>query len=520
MNETLDFLDTHFEHIKDDYQTCRELGIKMAWAHGMGRHARKPLERAMELLPQGRPKKEVVDLYTALGLSYMHLGDDEKATQTLKAGLSLYPDSMVLKSQLLNADFCRADHEAINSTFQDLNSQFKDMAHQQSHKAGTRLTKLLYPSDVACIRFGELASKLDMYIKSRILGLKEDCDAIFLAHSPEPINKALYEYFKKVGDRYITFVEDGEKAEYYKKQFAGAVEHMDYLELPNTRAYQRTFATQTIQRIWDEQNRPPLIKINRKHKKSGNAYLKKVGLNDDDWFVTLHIRSSNTYGDHQNKEEDNNNLVRDSDVADYTDAVKKITEAGGWVIRIGDPNMPVFPKMERVVDYAHDDDRADWLDLFLIANSRFLMCSNSGPAIVATTLGTPIVAINWFPLHAWPYGTKDLMIHKTLRRESDSTCLDLKTCCQYPFGGAHSQTVYKDAGVEVIPNTPEEITEVTKEALATFIHGNFPQASDEEQALYDTYARFSDMAKVGLNARPGRHFLMNHLDLLDAEDDA
>jgi putative glycosyltransferase (TIGR04372 family) len=63
---------------------------------------------------------------------------------------------------------------------------------------------------------------------------------------------------------------------------------------------------------------------------------------------------------------------------DYIKAIKAVTKAGGWVFRMGDPSMTPLPKMPQVIDYAHNEIRCDWMDIFLGATFKFLIGTGSG----------------------------------------------------------------------------------------------------------------------------------------------
>ena len=98
-----------------------------------------------------------------------------------------------------------------------------------------------------------------------------------------------------------------------------------------------------IQSIWDEQERKPLFQLTDEHRQKGSSVLKKIGLPDDAWFVTCHVREPQFKG----KES-----FRDSDIQTFFKAFEEITKRGGWVIRMGDKRMTSLPKMPQVFDYA------------------------------------------------------------------------------------------------------------------------------------------------------------------------
>ena len=84
----------------------------------------------------------------------------------------------------------------------------------------------------------------------------------------------------------------------------------------------------------------PFFNLNEQHTDIGKHVLKKLGLPNDAWYITLHVREPGFRG------EDINNTTEDSRNAnplDYLSACKAVTSAGGWVFRMGDPSMTPLP---------------------------------------------------------------------------------------------------------------------------------------------------------------------------------
>ena len=93
---------------------------------------------------------------------------------------------------------------------------------------------------------------------------------------------------------------------------------------------------------WDEQYaryRSP--RLTESKSRSAERLRVEMGIPLSDWFVALHVR------------EDGDLDYRNSSIGNYPDAIRVITRAGGWVVRLGDASMTPMPDMERVIDYAH-----------------------------------------------------------------------------------------------------------------------------------------------------------------------
>src|SRR5262249_22971878 len=86
-------------------------------------------------------------------------------------------------------------------------------------------------------------------------------------------------------------------------------------------------AADIIEDLWSASLRGPLLSLPPAYEIEGKDILTRLGVPPDAWFVTMHLR----------QEADS---LRDANVADYQDGIRKITEAGGWVIRIGGPSLP------------------------------------------------------------------------------------------------------------------------------------------------------------------------------------
>ena len=82
----------------------------------------------------------------------------------------------------------------------------------------------------------------------------------------------------------------------------------------------------------------------------------QMGIPLSDWYVCLHVSEYNVP------------TARASSIHNYIDAIKVITDAGGWVVRLGDSSMVKLEPMEGVIDYPHTRYKSRLMDLYLLSH--------------------------------------------------------------------------------------------------------------------------------------------------------
>ena len=110
-----------------------------------------------------------------------------------------------------------------------------------------------------------------------------------------------------------------------------------------------------------------------------------------------------------------------------------------------------------MIDYAHGS-REEWLDVYLLAASRFLIGTNSGPAWVAGTFGVPAVLTNWAPIGIKSHYRNTLTINKRLWSNEKKRFLTADEQIAGPLAYADSDNILRRENVSPVQNTPEEIT--------------------------------------------------------------
>ena len=156
-------------------------------------------------------------------------------------------------------------------------------------------------------------------------------------------------------------------------------------EFPDGEILSYTHAASRIQKEWEQNKRFPLLAITQAEKTWLDAFLAKLGLPLNAWFVCLHVREAGFHKQWNSKLP----AMRDSEIEDYYPAIQEIVNAGGWVLRMGDPSMKPIPRMRNVIDYAHSAHRVPLADILLAASCRFFLGTNSGFATIPAIYGIP-----------------------------------------------------------------------------------------------------------------------------------
>lgn len=146
-------------------------------------------------------------------------------------------------------------------------------------------------------------------------------------------------------------------------------------------------------------------------------------------------------------------------------AIQEIVARGGWVIRIGDSSMTPLPAMPQVIDYVHHPLKSWRLDIVLCAKARFVLGSTSGICLVSSIFGVPAAIANMVPTADRWFRPGDLSIPKLTWSESENRLLSLDESFAYPLGCYRYARQWKDTGLRVVDNSPEDIRDLAVEMM-------------------------------------------------------
>ncbi len=356
---------------------------------------------------------------------------------------------------------------------------------------------------------------LDTYIKAGSLGLRPGKKLIVLLDPKSKVNNPAYLSY---WSRYVTIISDPFLIQALSPLERSLTVPIAFYMPFSEKALSSPFALGMVRKKWDMEKRRPLLTISDEHYQRGWDSLKSFGVPQGAWFVCLHVREAGWNDDNYSGK------FRNADIKTFSSAIQAVVDAGGWVIRMGDPGMMPLPKMDQVIDYAHSKMKSDWMDIFLCSQCRFVIGTSSGVYTIPSIFGVPAVLTNLMPSAVmYQLSSRDIFIPRICRRSGDNRLLSFAELIAPPFAEAFTQHQYDSMGIEVIENTPEELKDVTLEMLARF--EDTLKYSEKEEYFQEQFnslaANCGEMygdKDIALNARIGRDFLRKYASLLPSQN--
>ena len=260
-----------------------------------------------------------------------------------------------------------------------------------------------------------------------------------------------------------------------------------------------------------------LFSLDKKHHEIGRQELKKLGLPDDAWYVTLHVREPGYRGETKKNTTEN---FRNANPLNYLLACKAVTDAGGWVFRMGDPSMSPLPEMSQVFDYAHMEIRSEFMDVFLGASCRFLIGTASGYLDLPSYFGVPVMFTNCTQGSQY-YSMKenDLYLPRLLKYQKNDKYLSFEKYMSPPISMFASPDSFMQEGLEWEENTPKELEFATIEMLERTAIDYSPRPDDDLQQRFKILAERCGQKYGGHYVKAfasiSQQFIHKHSDLLD-----
>jgi putative glycosyltransferase (TIGR04372 family) len=346
---------------------------------------------------------------------------------------------------------------------------------------------------------GHLA-QIDAIVKLSRLGQLSPEKRILVTNTSQIANSALLNLWR--GHIDVFQLSDREYSRFAKIYYP-IFEHVPCIKCVDGNLNQTT-AWSNANFLWEKQGNSPLLQVSGDIEARGRKVLRRWGLDENAWFVGLHVRD----GQHSRRRR-----LPNADLATYLPAIRRIIELGGAVIRMGNPGMPALPKMQGLVDYAHSVERVDWMDVFLWGKSKFFIGTNSGGSDVPQVFGVPVIKSNFSHIGQSFYAPNSFMVPKLFRNKRSGQLLTLSEIFESPFAWTVSMS-HDGFEIEVIDNDPDDLVDAVNEmhlSLKTqksaFAGEDKSEYSQRSESIRKKYGALGDLPI-------GNRFLAKYRDLI------
>ncbi|MBI3553555.1 MAG: TIGR04372 family glycosyltransferase [Elusimicrobia bacterium] len=262
----------------------------------------------------------------------------------------------------------------------------------------------------------------------------------------------------------------------------------------------------------------PQLSFLPEEERRGQRLLAEMGIPEGAPFVCFHARDKaylDVMHSHNSREEWSGHDYRDCDIANYLPAAEALAAMGIYALRMGSVvEKRVSPRHPKVIDYA-TRFRSDFGDMYLLAHCKFYIGNTAGAVCVPPCFNVPTAAANYSPLGYALWRPGDIFIPKKYRDTASGRLATFSELVEKGIDRWQDDKLFRNAGLEVVENSAEEVLGLTKE-MNSRLDGTWdPQADDDElqrryRALFPTGHQIT-----GYPSRVGADFLRRNRVLLD-----
>ena len=268
---------------------------------------------------------------------------------------------------------------------------------------------------------------------------------------------------------------------------------------------------------------PSHLKFTPDEEVLGERLLRDIGIPPGEKFICLNVRDNAYLKTHLGNSEFSYHDYRDSDIQSYVLAAEALAERGYYVIRMGAKvNTSIKTKSVRIIDYATNGMRNEFMDIYLGVKCYFAISTGSGWDAIPEIARRPIVYVNFVPL-GYLHTSREEFISISRRYYSAVDNRELTISEIISCGAAFflQTEEYRSNNIVLAENTPLEIRDVVIE-MQERLSGTWKvDAMDEELqrrfwALYPVKSLDTNGNPLHgkICARYGADFLRHHPEWL------
>jgi len=363
-------------------------------------------------------------------------------------------------------------------------------------------------------RIGHFAANTELYLCEQSAGINKPAqryiDIFYMAYKPI-CNLQLATMWKRL--LYI-----------WPEYFLAPVAKLNHL-IPNNELHEVGNNTQHDRDVHNLLDRfPSHLQFTDEEILLGENGLRKMGIPSGIPFVCLIVRDNGYLSEYLNKKDIVYHNYRDSKIQNYVLAAEELVNRGYFVIRMGiHVHETIKSTHKRIIDYATNGMRSDFMDIYLGAKCEFCISTGTGWDEIPEMLRRPMVYVNLVPIsYLHTFRAEFLSITKKHVLKESQRVLTLQEIFAYGLDLSLHTSDYELKGVQLVENTPEEIRDIAIE-MADRINGSWQPHDDDEklQKLFweilpaNTVSAYNGKPLHGeIRSRFGANFLRNNRDWL------
>ena len=265
--------------------------------------------------------------------------------------------------------------------------------------------------------------------------------------------------------------------------------------------------------------RDPHISFTGEEEERGRQSLRELGIDDTDRFVCFLARDSAYKREMQPRPSSSGwdyHNYRDSDIKNYVDAVEALTKYDRYAIRLGAAVKETLEMNNpKIIDYATNGMRSDFLDIYLSGNCEFYIGDSCGIAQVVEVFRRPVALANYVPLEfIRTWNSQDIFIPKKHWLMEEKRFMTFREIFDSGAGRFLKTHQYEEMGIELIENTPHEIRDLALEMYGR-IAGTWESTEEDENLQEKFWTVFPKSELHGrIQSKIGTAFLKENVELL------
>jgi len=245
--------------------------------------------------------------------------------------------------------------------------------------------------------------------------------------------------------------------------------------------------------------------------------LSRMGISEGDKYILMINRGQRYLDQIFPGQEWGYHTHRNCSIEKFMLMAESLVAKGYFVIRAGHFVSDLMnTENPKIIEYDHKGFRTELLDIYLGANCRFIVGSDTGYfAVPGWIFHRPAVWINFTQLeYISPWLSNWLFIFRKYWLKSEKRFMRVREMIESGAGRFKRNEEFNRMGIEAVENTPEEILDAASE-MEQRLDGIW-QPSDEDEELqkrFWSYFESSNLQGV-IRSRIGAKYLRQNKDLL------